>query len=513
LSNPNNNTSSGGAGDQREKEQLERQLLQAKKRVPPGFWKETVIRQYVPEVLRLLASRGRKQPTIRRVFYTVAQLHEDFPKTTSGYQALSKHLTDVRLRRKGKDADYRGWDGYDYKLDEFSDDSRSEAEVPRYTRPKRFVQEHAFGLIYVFKNYDLNYWEGQKSRVEIMCEKRTMESTIKDIVKPKQVTVFANSGNDGLSHQVEAYKRWKDYQKQGLDVHVGYAGDLDEWGEYMDKRDYIKKILQMIAVDVARAEEPLNWNWSKDDWDNDDPENKEDEYFENHYDPNKPEFTFERIGLTEDQVDEYGLMKIDVRRLDDIPEDQQKIQHRRFADRHGGFLFTVELDAIAISHEEEFEDMLFEFIDRWHDEEIWKKVQPLISEEVKDKEVKKRITVKKLANDEYGKWEGNKLEFDDEKDLNEILAKATGKESVDDLEKPRDLVPISKTALTDESRPVGERKKLITKWHRSAKQKIARRKFEKEVEDILTGKDDTKTSRGGSKKGRKQKRGRKAGKK
>src|SRR5919109_3372541 len=186
-----------------EKEQLAQQVAQTKKRVPHGYWQGTVIRKYVLEVLRLLERQGRKRPTIRRVFYTVASLHEDFPRTKSGYQNLSKHLTDVRLRR----GDYENWDGYYYKMDSFVDDSRSEAEVPRYTRPKRFVQEHIFGMMYVFDHYDPNRWEGQDHVVEIMIEKRTMENTVKDLVKEKQVTVFANGGNDGFSHQHDQYAR------------------------------------------------------------------------------------------------------------------------------------------------------------------------------------------------------------------------------------------------------------------------------------------------------------------
>ncbi len=149
-------SSSSSSSTEEEQQQLAKQTAQAVKRVPPNYWKETVIRKYVPEVLRLLHRQGRRQPTIRRVFYTVAQMHEDFPKTTSGYQNLSTHLTDVRLRRNGRGADYRDWDGYDYKLDEFSDDSRSEAVVPRYVRPKRFVQEYVIGMQYIFTRYKPN---------------------------------------------------------------------------------------------------------------------------------------------------------------------------------------------------------------------------------------------------------------------------------------------------------------------------------------------------------------------
>jgi hypothetical protein len=314
-------------------------------------------------------------------------MHSDFPKTQAGYINLSKHLTDVRLRRKGRDADYRDWDGYNYKLDEFSDDSRSEAQVPRYTRPRRFVQEHLLGTMYVFDHYDPNRWEGQNHVVEIMIEKRTMERTVKDIVKPKQVTVFANSGNDGFSHQVDQYLRWKEYQLQGKDVHIGYLGDSDAWGEYMDKRDYVKEILQMIEVNVRNGDEPLNWNWTKEDWDNDDEYAKEKgDFFYNYYDKDKPEFTLERIGLTEEQVDKYDLMKIDVQHISEIPNP--KIQQINFAKRHGGYVYTVELDAIVILNEQAFKDMLNEFIDRRYDNDIWQKVEPLLSKDVRDREIK-----------------------------------------------------------------------------------------------------------------------------
>src|SRR5215217_8171978 len=168
-----------------------------KPRMPPGYWKWTVIAKYVPEVLRKLEREGRIRPTIRRVYYTIASDHPEFPKTTPGYQRLSALLTDVRLRSD----DYVDWDSsiYDYRPDTFSDDSRSEVQVPRYVRPKRFVQEHVVGVKYVFDHYDPNIWEGQDHVVEIMIEKRTMEATVKDVVKPDQVTAFPNGGNDGLS--------------------------------------------------------------------------------------------------------------------------------------------------------------------------------------------------------------------------------------------------------------------------------------------------------------------------
>jgi hypothetical protein len=396
-------------------------------------------------------------------------MHADFPKTTSAYTNLSKHLTDVRLRRY----EYADWDSYDYRPDTFTDDSRSEAQVPRFVRPKRFVQERVFGMLYVFDNYDPNIWEGQDHVVEIMIEKRTMESTVKDIAKPKQVTVFANTGNDGLSHQYEQYARWKEYQKQGKDVHIGYLGDLDAWGEHMDKKDYVKKILQLIEVDIANGEEPLNWNWTREDWDNNKRDRDED-YFEKHYNPDKPGFTFERIGLTEQQVNDYDLMKIDVKHISEI--DKPKIQQINFAERHGGYVYTVELDGVVILHEQDFKDIIFEFIDRWYDNDTQKKVEPLLSAEVKDKEVKKRITLKKTVRDEWEKWKKDELELDDEADLNEIIVQALGKkESIEQLGTPEDLVPTSNIDYKDES---GKKRMIDTIWHYDAKHKVRKKKEE-----------------------------------
>jgi hypothetical protein len=40
----------------------------------------------------------------------------------------------------------------------------------------------------------------------------------------------------------------------------------------------------------------------------------------------------------------------------------------------------------------------------------------LLSAEVKDKEVNKRITLKKLVHDEWEKWKEDELELDDEAD-------------------------------------------------------------------------------------------------
>jgi hypothetical protein len=443
------------------------------KRVPRNYWRLTVISQYVPEVLRKLARQGRIRPTIRRVYYTIASDHPEFPRTKSGYTRLSALLTDVRLRSD----DYKDWDSriYDYRPNTFSDDSRSEVSPPRYVRPKRFAQEHVMGMIYVFDNYDPNIWEGQDHVVEIMIEKRTMEATVKDIVKADQVTVFSAGGNDGLSHLEEQYARWKEYQRQGKDAHLGYLGDLDAWGEHMDMHDIVKKILQMIEDDIAHDEEPLNWNWSKKDWDNDDEYNKEHGYhFESHYDPNKPEFTFERLCLTEDQVELYDLIKLDQVHISQI--ENPKIQQINFAARHGGYVFTVELDAIVILHEEEFKQLIHNFIYRWYDHDIWDKVEPLLSAEVKDQEIKKRITFKKLALDEYKKWSKDELELDDEAKLNEINAEVT---TINNKE-VEDLLPISDTLYDD---PVAGHKKMLSQSRPNAIRKVKQEMREKEWQE------------------------------
>src|SRR5215217_4293839 len=107
---------------------------------------------------------------------------------------------------------------------------------------------------------------------------------------------------------------------------------MDAWGEHMDMHDIVKKILQMIEDDIKHGDEPLNWNWTKKDWNNDDEYNKaKGYYFESHYNPDKPEFTFERLMLTEDQVDQYSLIHLDEVSISQI--ENPRIQEINFAER------------------------------------------------------------------------------------------------------------------------------------------------------------------------------------
>ena len=139
--------------------------------------------------------------------------------------------------------------------------------------------------------------------------------------------------------------RWKKIQQEdGKEVHIQYYSDCDLYGENM-ATSLKQKILQIIKLDVEYYhEEPLNWDWKDpEDWDNakkavesigrekfnqlyrqivgEDKDNKEKKdrfsaevlkrskhpWYENYYDKKKPNFTFERIGLTFDQVTDLEL--------------------------------------------------------------------------------------------------------------------------------------------------------------------------------------------------------------
>jgi hypothetical protein len=52
-----------------------------KKRIGKYFWKDTVMRLYLPRVLEVLANAGIHDPTKRRAYYTLIQMFPDVPKS------------------------------------------------------------------------------------------------------------------------------------------------------------------------------------------------------------------------------------------------------------------------------------------------------------------------------------------------------------------------------------------------------------------------------------------------
>lgn len=417
-----------------------------------GFWQNTVLGEWTPEVLEILARVGITQPTKRRVFYTLTQRFPDFPRTKEAYKELIHNISEAQF----KWGRYKNWDGFDYRLGMFRDDNRPDVLLPEYKRPKWFVQDYVIRIRNVLDNYDMPYWEGQKNHVENVIEKQSMEESFKRVAKGLQVVVIPNKGDDSNEHLHKQYVRWKRIQQEeGKNVHIKFYSDLDMYGEHMDK-NLKDKILRMIELDVENGEEPLNWDWSeKEDWNNaeeclkdigaervalwrdkilgknreykDDPERKSKlvdklkslskaSWHTKHYDPDKPGFSFKRVGLTMRQADELGLTKLDSTPIDELdPNDGKYKSKKEFAATHGQF-FAVELDAMMIQNEDEFVEMITDAVEEHHDKEIWERVKPTLSPEIKDKEVRKRIKFTKLSDKEYELWKKDELEEEEEEE-------------------------------------------------------------------------------------------------
>ena len=348
------------------------------------------------EVRRILMQlrkpgQGKPRPTIRRVFYILAS-NGKIPKTKSAYHRLSELLGKARL----------GWKGYQrlYDLDDFRDDTRPEIAEPNYRKPKTFVQERVLGALYMFDNYDEPLWEGQEHYVELMVEKQALVRTFEVPAKKWQVSVVSNKGNSSITAIAECVERWKRKQhEEGLNVHSEYFGDLDAFGENMDN-DIKKKIRRIIEIDIEEGREPLNWTGSE-KW-SEVAKHKGKSY----YDPDKPDFTFERIGLTEEQADRYNLLRLDEEPIKKLKPGSVKW---KFAKRHGGTCFVVELDAIVIQQEEAFLRMVNDGVEKWYNYDIWNSVHPSLSEETMKKELDKRVKFKKLALKEYKLWQNGEL--------------------------------------------------------------------------------------------------------
>jgi hypothetical protein len=83
---------------------------------------------------------------------------------------------------------------------------------------------------------------------------------------------------------------------------------------------------------------------------------------------------FERIAVTEEQIQEYNLPPTpeDSETLDKLHRDSRT---NRFVDKHHGKLFAVELDALLAIAPEEFKWIVQDSVEQYFDEDMYETQQ------------------------------------------------------------------------------------------------------------------------------------------
>ncbi|MGB7955143.1 MAG: hypothetical protein WCF23_14290, partial [Candidatus Nitrosopolaris sp.] len=172
----------------------------------------------------------------------------------------------------------------------------------------------------------------QPHYVEIWVEKDAMAGTLDSILDRREIRIVPNRGWPSRTFLNDNIERVKYQQREGKIVHVLYLGDLDPSGDKM--YDNLSKDLDKLDLD----------------------------------------FDLQKIAVTDQQVQEYGLE--DLQNPDVMTEE--KLQEREsnsewFRSRHDDKLFQIELEAMSIQIER-FRDLILSHVDRYFNGRIYKGV-------------------------------------------------------------------------------------------------------------------------------------------
>lgn len=208
------------------------------------------------QVADVLASEDEPL-TARQIFYRlVARFAYD--KTEQAYARLCENLVKARRARmipfhaiRDEKTDSHGGDWGYHSIDQFWDGLRSSAR--RYRRPLR---------------------EGQRAEVELWCEARGMGPSLSRAATPYGVQVFATGGFPGVTVTYEMAQKVIAADEEGRRFVFLHLGDYDPSGEaiFSSMRDDVMAFVASHFGDQEIAEEL---------------------------------FIAERIGLTEEQVEEH----------------------------------------------------------------------------------------------------------------------------------------------------------------------------------------------------------------
>jgi hypothetical protein len=255
------------------------------------------------------------KPTVREVYYYLIST-KFISNTPSLYKSFDR--ATVNARKNGS-------------LSEncFVDNSR---RIIDYYSPEIYRDHYIDKLRNLHSEYPntIPRWRNQPHYVEVWVEKDAMAGTLHSILEGRQVRIVPNRGWSSRTFLNDNIERVKDKQeKECKIVHVLYLGDLDPSGDRM--YDNLLKDLHKLGLD----------------------------------------FDMQKIAVTDQQVEEYGLQ--DLQNRDAMTKE--KLQKRDsnsewFRRRHDSKLFQIELEAMSIQIEK-FRDLILLHVDRYFDEKIY----------------------------------------------------------------------------------------------------------------------------------------------
>jgi hypothetical protein len=191
-----------------------------------------------------------------------------------------------------------------------------------YESPEGYIKRGIAHIKNAHSQYKVPRWHGY---VEIWIEKQALADTFESFLEGRDVRIVVNKGYAGWTFLYENANRLQEILLQNPDkrMHVLYFGDFEPSGEDMDR--HLSEALSYFGLDFI--------------------------------------VDFERIAVTEEQIDEYDLPPIpeNSETLDKLDKDSRK---DGFIDRHGQ-LIAVELDALLAIVPDQFKQLVQESVDQY----------------------------------------------------------------------------------------------------------------------------------------------------
>ena len=194
------------------------------------------IREIVKDLV--LTSPRWRFPTVRSLFYHIADTLKLIPLTEYGYKKIDEIA--VELRKRGKIP----FEYFEVKRGENGTLGRRMIDVD-------WLITYQFNrLLEIPKEYELPLWYGQPYHVEVWIEKKGLLPTFEYILSDLDVKVRAGEGYPSWEWVYANVKDIKKYLKERTEgkVVILYFGDLDPSG--VDISRFVKEAIEFFGVDL-----------------------------------------------------------------------------------------------------------------------------------------------------------------------------------------------------------------------------------------------------------------------
>lgn len=255
------------------------------------------------DIKAVIAQYPNIKMTVRQVYYRLVAAQK-LPNSMSSYNRVKRVLTEARL-----DGAVSFESIEDRTRTIIAPDGEKEEPVSLYTRAWenhiRKLDEH----------YDLPRWWGQPERVVVLVEKQALQGLFMDVCEEKAVDLLVCRGYPSLT---VLYKLAKSLRYCKQDVHLLYFGDYDPSGLDIDRN-----VEERLSIDFGAN------------------------------------FSFERIAISLDQIEEYDIPP--------APAKETDSRTRGMEEKYGEAM-QVELDAIDPP---DLQTIIGDAIDEHFDEDIY----------------------------------------------------------------------------------------------------------------------------------------------